>query len=457
MSSSPATAPVADAPAAPAGSPGGSADGPPPRRPRLYYGWVMLPVAALLHAGTGAGQTYGVSVFNPFIREDLGISGLALSSTYAYASFLAALPLSLVGRLTDRFGLRAVGLGIVAGLTGGCFLIAAAPGLVVVGLGFFALRLLGQGALTLVASNTPAMWFARRLGLAGGLAGLGPSVAFAALPTAYLWTVRELEWRDGYRAVGLATAAVLLPVLFFVYRNRPADVGQYLDGDRPDDDAAAVAKRKGRGPADDRPSLSAKRAYRTPAFWTALCVQSLWGMIGTALIFHLASLFEARGLPDPEADAAFALGVFAVAMAAAQFLAGVLADRTAAGNLLAVFGALAAAGCGSLFLIESRPGAWAFAATLGAGQGTLSAGMNVLWPRFFGTAALGAIRGTVQTFSAAACAAGPVLVSLSREHAGGEGPALAGFCGLLLAAGIAGLFLKPPERPAAVEDRAAGE
>ena len=185
-------------------------------------------------------------------------------------------------------------------------------------------------------------------------------------------------------------------------------------------------------------------------------MQSLWGMIGTAVVFHLASLFEARGLPDPEADAAFALGVFAVAMAAAQFLAGVLADRTAAGNLLAVFGVLAAAGCGSLFLIESRPGAWAFAATLGAGQGTLSAGMNVLWPRFFGTAALGAIRGTVQTFSAAACAAGPVLVSLSREHAGGDGPALAGFAGLLLAAGAAGLFLKPPHRPSSREPASGG-
>ena len=429
--------------------------GPRPPRGGFFYGWAMLPVAALLHAGTGAGQTYGVSVFNPFIREDLGIADLALSSTYAYASFLAALPLPFVGRLTDRFGLRATAIGIVIGLTGGCFLIAAAPGLWAVGAGFFCLRLLGQGALTLVAANTPAMWFARRLGLAGGLAGLGPSVAFAALPTAYLLTVRDLGWRDGYRAVGLTTAAILLPVLVFVYKNRPEDVGQSLDGDRPDDDRpdtddGAVAKRRGRGPADDRPSLTAQQAYRTGAFWTALAVQSLWGMIGTAVVFHLASLFAARGLPDPKADAAFALGVFAVAMAAAQFVAGVLADRVAAGKLLCAFGLIAAAGCGSLFVVDSRAGAWAFAAVLGAGQGTLSAGMNVLWPRFFGTAALGAIRGTVQTFSAAACAAGPVLVSLSRDYLGGDGPALGGFAGLLLAAAVAGVrLLRPPPRPAA--------
>ena len=102
------------------------------------------------------------------------------------------------------------------------------------------------------------MWFARRLGLAGGLAGLGPSVAFAALPTAYLLTVRELGWRDGYRAVGIGDGGRFYCPCPVLRLSEPAGRtwGQYLDGDRPDDDAAALAKRKGCGPADDRPPLS---------------------------------------------------------------------------------------------------------------------------------------------------------------------------------------------------------
>ena len=447
---------VADAPAEPLAAPVPSADPPPggPPRAGFFYGWIMLPVAALLHAGTGAGQTYGVSVFNPFIREDLGVSDLELSSVYAVASFLAALPLPVVGSLTDRFGLRAVGLGVVLGLVGGCFVTAAAPTLAVVGVGFFLLRMLGQGALTLVASNTPAMWFSRRLGLAGGLTGLGPSLAMALLPGAYLFVIRASDWRDGYRAVGLATAAILLPVLLFVYQNRPADVGRNPDGD-PDGGPDPAPLRKG-PPRDDRGSLTAAQAYKTGAFWLALGVQSLWGMIGTAVVFHLAMLLEARGVPAPKTTAAFALGVFAVCMAAAQFVGGVVADRTAAGRLLAAFGVLAASALGVLMALNlpatsgaHMPLVYLFAGLLGAGQGTLSAGMNVLWPRFFGTAALGAIRGTVQTFSAAACAAGPVLVSLSVTYAGGDGAALWGFIIALLAAAAAGLTLRPPARPAA--------
>ena len=211
----------------------------------------------------------------------------------------------------------------------------------------------------------------------------------------------------------MTTAAILLPTLIFVYKNRPADVGRLPDGDPPETDAGPgearpqeSAPNPRRRVRDDRPSLTAAQAYRTSAFWLALAVQSLWGMIGTAIVFHLAGLLEARGVPEPGTTAALALGVFAVLMAAAQFVGGVVADRTAAGRLLCAFGVLAAAGLGTLLALGSPalaghrlPTVWGFAALLGTAQGTLSAGMNVLWPRFFGTAALGAIRGTVQTFS----------------------------------------------------------
>ena len=142
-------------------------------RPGLFYGWVMVPVAALLHAGTGAGQTYGVSVFKPHIEAALGVSDTALSATYGAASFLAALPLPVVGHLADRLGLRAVGVGVVLGLSVGCVVTGSAVGLVTAGVGFFLLRMLGQGALTLVAGNTPAMWSAASSGSPGGWPGWG--------------------------------------------------------------------------------------------------------------------------------------------------------------------------------------------------------------------------------------------------------------------------------------------
>ena len=459
MPTAAAAAPAADS-SAPAGSaPHGPA--PPPGVPSsgFFYGWVMLPVAALLHAGTGVGQTYGVSVFNPRIRADLGVSETDLSLVYMVACLAAAAPLPVVGYLTDRFGLRAVAVWVVTGLSLGCVLTGSAGSLLTVTLGFFLLRLLGQGALTLIAANTPAMWFRRRLGLAGGLVGLGQAASFAALPALFLFVVAGFPdaaqtgrfggfgWRDGYKLLGLANAAVLLPVLALVYRNRPADVGQRVDGG-PAAAGDLTNGESGGGPGGEppeAPSLSARQAYRTGPFWFALTVQSVWGMIGTAVFYHLITILTDRGLT--EARAATCFTVFAAAMAALQFVGGVLADRVAPRFLLSAFGALGAAGCGLLYLSTTPGVAWAFAATFGAAQGLLIATMNVLWPRFYGTAALGAIKGTVQTFSAGACAVGPVIVALSRERLGGAGPALGVFAALLLAVAALAPLLRPPARP----------
>ncbi|NNJ27949.1 MFS transporter [Alienimonas chondri] len=432
----------------------------------------MVPVAALLHAGTGVGQTYGVSVFNPLILADLGVSETALSLTYMVASLAAATPLPLVGVLIDRYGLRLVAAFLVVGLAGGCILTGAAQNLVVLALGFFLLRALGQGALTLVAANTPAMWFDRRLGLAGGLVALGQSAAIAFLPALFLFVVSGyadaeetggfagLGWRDGYMFLGVANATVLLPVLWLIYRNRPSDVGQQVDGDarvrtsdeiradavddvfdEPFEESSPAAPKAVPAP---RVSLTARQAYRTFQFWFAAGTQATWGMIATGLFYYLITILGERNVGP--ADAAVCYTVFAGAMASWQFLGGLLADRVPPRFLLSVFGMLAAAGCGLMFVTHDRWIAWAAWAALGSAQGLVGVTMNVLWPRFFGVASLGAIRGSVQTIVVAACAAGPVIIALSRQELGSENPALILFGGMLLTIAATAPFLRPPVR-----------
>jgi MFS family permease len=84
---------------------------------RLFYGWVVLAVAALGLFASGPGQSHIFSVFIAPISEDLGISRTAIASAYALATLVAALGLPYVGRLIDRFGARRVVL-VVALLFG---------------------------------------------------------------------------------------------------------------------------------------------------------------------------------------------------------------------------------------------------------------------------------------------------------------------------------------------------
>ena len=133
------------------------------RRLPFFYGWAMLPIAMLAQALTIPGQTVGVSVFNISFRETLNLSHTQLSGAYALGTLLASLPQAWIGSLMDRFGIRRVmaAVGVLLGLA--CIFVSQANSLAWLFLGFFGLRLFGQGALSLSASNSLGMWFRARL------------------------------------------------------------------------------------------------------------------------------------------------------------------------------------------------------------------------------------------------------------------------------------------------------
>jgi hypothetical protein len=48
----------------------------------FFYGWLMLPVVMITLVATSPGQTFGVSVFNPYIRRVLNLSHSEISGAY---------------------------------------------------------------------------------------------------------------------------------------------------------------------------------------------------------------------------------------------------------------------------------------------------------------------------------------------------------------------------------------
>ena len=73
---------------------------------RIFYGWIILAVAALGIFVSGPGQSHTFSVFLVHIQADLGLSATAVSSAYAFATLVAAFGLPLMGKLLDRIGPR---------------------------------------------------------------------------------------------------------------------------------------------------------------------------------------------------------------------------------------------------------------------------------------------------------------------------------------------------------------
>ena len=123
----------------------------------FFYGWIMLPAVMLVTICTSPGQTYGVSVFNPYIQQSLGLSSAELSGAYMIGTVLASLPLFWVGALMDRYGPRRVLVGVVVlfGLT--CMGMRYVSGLGSLFLVFFFLRFLGQGSMSMLAQELQIM------------------------------------------------------------------------------------------------------------------------------------------------------------------------------------------------------------------------------------------------------------------------------------------------------------
>lgn len=412
------------------------------RRP--FYGWTMLGVATVAMVATSPGQTVVVSQFNTALREALGLTAATLGLAYMIGTMAAAVPLVLVGALSDRFGPRLV-MGLVAVLFGlACAGMGLVAGFASLTLGFFLIRFLGQGALSLVSGHALAMWFERRLGTANGLKLVLTQLGFAATPAIALALIDAFGWRTAYALLGVGVWLAVLPLVLFVARNRPSDVGQYPDG------AAAPTTHAVEHPdqAPKDPAFSLRQALATRAYWTLTGAGVLNGLIGTALIFHAQPLLSASSL-DPDASAAI-LRTWSFTVMLCVFPAGWAADHLAPRILLPASLMLLAASC-LLWLVPASP--LAPHAAMGAFGLAQALAMGVVAPavaRWFGLTHHGSIRAMNTCLGVAGTGLGPVALGLSLDHLDSPAVGLIVMAGAAVALAVPAALLKPPRPPGGV-------
>jgi len=384
----------------------------------FFYGWVMLPIVFMIQIASSPGQTFGVSVFNPHIRRALELSQSEISGAYMLGTLLASLPMIYVGALMDRYGPRRVLFGVVLLFGLACVGLSQATGLVSLFLSFLFLRMLGQGSIGLLTSNTLAMWFNARLGLAAGLMSAVGAVSMGGIPTLNLWLIQSFGWRWSYVILGGCVWLAVMPLLVFLFRNRPEDVGQRRDGLlQIKADSMSGAGTDIRKPEEAERKFTLPEALRTRAYWIMAAAAALPAMIVTGIHFHAVQIYLDSGLT--EADAAVMFTTFALAFAGFMFFGGMLADRLPLNVLLAVSMAGLAGGIVLLNQVSSIWTSHLFATVLGGGQGILMAVRATLWVRYYGRTHLGKIRGSLVTIEVAASSTGPFLMGAAHDMFGG--------------------------------------
>ncbi|KHE72587.1 MFS transporter [Halobacillus sp. BBL2006] len=404
----------------------------------FYYGWMIVAVAGLSMFFSGPGQTYSISIFIEHYISDFDYSRSLVSGLYSSATLCAGLTLFLVGRLVDRWGQRT--MMTIAGslLAVACFWNAFMAGAIMMFLGFFMLRLFGQGSLTLIPNTLVPQWFIGKRGRALSVMAIGGFASSALLPILNSWLIDATGWRMTWTIWGLLLLIVFVPIAYYFVRNQPKDVGEIPDGtpkDLQNDQESSTIE-------VNEISWTLKEAMSTKAFWLILFCVSVPALVNTGVTFHLVSIAEGKGLGD--SVAALVLSMMAIIGFPVTFLVGYLVDRVPVHYVLAItFGGHVIALL-VLLQVSSWTGAVIYGVVWGIVNGFERIVLSIVWPNYFGREHLGSIKGLAQTVMVLGSAFGPLPFGIFYDWFGGYQEILWVMISLPLLAAIFSLLSPKP-------------
>jgi MFS family permease len=288
----------------------------------VFYGWIIVAIAFVTVALGVTARTAFSLVFPPIVDEFGWNRGLA-AGAFSFGFLVSAAISPLVGRLMDKRGPRfVIELGVVFMAAG---LLAATTIKTPWQLYLYLGVLVGGGAncMTFTAqSQYLPNWFVRRRGLAIGIAFSGAGIG-ALLVMPWLQTlILEEGWRQACRALGVLVLVLVLPLNLLV-RKRPEDMGLQPDGGGT---AAALARTLNIVDPDwAAVDWTVDRAVRTARFWWIVLGYFCGGFVWYAVQVHQTKYLIDVGFSPMQA--AWALGLVAMAGIPGQILLGALSDR----------------------------------------------------------------------------------------------------------------------------------
>jgi MFS family permease len=413
-----------------------------------FSGWRVLSALAFVFFVNVGFYFFGGAVLNTgavnglqLDRQVLGVAAFGLFTVIALSGPIAAWAIGRIGiRRTIVLGslLMAVGMALNGSLVtkGWQFVTSSA---LFIGL--------GVGLSTQIPTQTCVTeWFFRRrtfaLSLVWMAAGFGGFIAAPLLNV--LNTVGT--WRTSW----LFSAALMLLsglVAAVFVQNRPADVGQFVDGVDPSLALDLDSSKKQRSNMVFRSeiNLPIRAAVRTKTFWMILLGSFAYITATNTFLAHGILLF--RGLGHSSTSAAFAISMYAVGAIIGKLLSGVLGDIYEP-RLIWGFGVLLMGGAFfSMISAHSDMAVYLGSAALGIGNGI----SNVCWPsmiaNYFGPRYFAAIMAAQLPIGVIVGALGPLVAGSVYDAQHSYTVVFYGIAALCLVTSFVLFVTRPPKQP----------
>jgi len=359
---------------------------------RIYYGYVIVALSFVIGAlAWGSQRTFGVFL-DPLLKE-FGWSRASASLAITIQMFVTGIMSILAGRLSDRFGPRAIltACGIFIGA--GYLLLTKLTALgqlyalhgVVIGI--------GMAGISVPLTSMVIRWFSRQPGLINGVVHAGLGFGITVIPPLATWLIAQYEWRTAYLIIGVMTGILIIAGSQFL-KQEPPQAQITTAGNGPPAKAFA-----------DSPSLDFRQALRTRAFWllSLLFFIDIYN-INTVMV-HIVIHAEDVGLPL--ALAVSVLSVTAAVSIAGRIAAGALADRVGRKMTVGIGMGLNALAFAWLLLSHGLWAFYLFAVMFGLGGWSVGAVMSPFIAEYFGLKSHGVILGAATFVGTVGGAIGP--------------------------------------------------
>ncbi|MEL1136082.1 MFS transporter [Desulfitobacterium sp. THU1] len=235
---------------------------------KLHYAWFILAGCCALTAGMGILLNTGGQWFVSVTKE-LNISVSTLSLYFTVQGLCMAFTAPFVGKLLPKVNLRL----LLTGCYSAVILAIAAMSQYQSVWGWYisgaVLGIAGAFCFLIPAPVILSQWFAKKTGLAVGIAMAFSGISAAIMNPIIAGFIQANGWRAAYLLAAGVTAILVLPFTLFVLRFKPADMGLKPFGY--EENAAASAAQA----ASAATGVPANVAMRSLSFILLFCVFGL--------------------------------------------------------------------------------------------------------------------------------------------------------------------------------------
>lgn len=342
------------------------------------------------------GQTFLLSLYVPSIEEFLNITNTEFGSVYAVATIGSALTLPWLGGYFDKMTIKRYSLMVVVGLAAALLLLSFSYHVIFVVIGFYGLRLFGQGLMTHTSVSSMARYFDENRGKAIGIASTGHPAGEAVLPLLITLLIGTIGWRGALQLSALNCVLIVIPLAVLLLNRSKARIREF----ELNTSTESRSKKK----------VNLLKIMRERKFWVIIPVVFMVGFTNTAIFFFQMKLGDAKGW-SPEWVAG-SISAFAIANALGVLGIGGFVDKYTGKKLFPYFMVPYLIGLPVLIFFNHPlvyPVSLAF---MGLGHGAGRTIKDSMLAEIYGTDIIGRVRSIFITVMVISTAIGPIIFGI---------------------------------------------